>query len=310
MNKKVFVIYFVFLSFKVLYCETTVNDRPIIGVITEEFTENPSLEKGFIMAPYVKYIEASGARVVPIQIYKSKEYYRDIMSKINGVLIPGGNDLLKTKGFGRTGKLIFDIAVEMNEKGDYFPLWGTCLGFELLNFAAVEKSWMKLCTADDWATNIDFADGYQYSRLFSKLPDDLKTIMESETVAIHFHHWCITPQNYSISGLDKYFKVLATNKDSSGETFVSIIEAFDYPFYAVTFHPEKVVFDWSPQNISTPHTAHVIRVSQYFSNFFADEARKNLNHFPSKFEEDSLLIYNYSPKLSGDDRSCQMYVFQ
>lgn len=31
-------------------------------------------------------------------------------------------------------KDIYKILVEMNERGDYFPLWGTCLGFELFSF--------------------------------------------------------------------------------------------------------------------------------------------------------------------------------
>jgi len=29
-----------------------------------------------------------------------------------------------------------NLAIEANDKGDYFPVWGTCLGFELLLLAS------------------------------------------------------------------------------------------------------------------------------------------------------------------------------
>lgn len=48
---------------------------------------------------------------------------------------------------------------QMNDKGNYFPLWGTCLGFELLTCAAVKKQWMKICDADDWVTNVGLVEG-------------------------------------------------------------------------------------------------------------------------------------------------------
>lgn len=53
----------------------------------------------------------------------------------------------------------------MNDKGDYFPVWGTCLGFELLNLAVAEKMWMKRCSADDAALKIDFTKGKCFSSL-------------------------------------------------------------------------------------------------------------------------------------------------
>ena len=56
----------------------------------------------------------------------------------------------------------------MNNKGDYFPVWGTCLGFEMLNFAAAgEKMWMKRCSADDVALNINFTKGKKRSMFVS-----------------------------------------------------------------------------------------------------------------------------------------------
>lgn len=64
------------------------NERPIIGVLTQEITKtlNNSFpgHKQFIAASYVKFLEGGGARVVPVWINETIEYYEDIMSKING----------------------------------------------------------------------------------------------------------------------------------------------------------------------------------------------------------------------------------
>lgn len=66
------------------------NDRPIIGVLAEEIAWSlldryEDLQPySHIAASYVKFVEGGGARPVPIWIGKPKEYYRDIMSKVNG----------------------------------------------------------------------------------------------------------------------------------------------------------------------------------------------------------------------------------
>lgn len=43
-------------------------------------------------------------------------------------------------GFAEAGATIYDIAQTLNKKGDYFPLWGTCQGFELLAYLGANKT--------------------------------------------------------------------------------------------------------------------------------------------------------------------------
>ncbi|GIZ01035.1 gamma-glutamyl hydrolase [Caerostris extrusa] len=294
-----------FIVFVLCLCVKTqspnwINNRLVIGIMTEELNSTVVPEaKSFMLASYVKFIEAAGARVVPIWIRQPVSYYEDIMSKINGILF----------------LVVATFSEAMNDNGDFFPIWGTCLGFELLNYlAANDTLWMKSCAAEDLPTNIEFANGYKNSRMFKDLDMSLKSKMNSENVTIHYHQWCLTPQNYTLSGLDKYFKVLAVNRDSRGMTFVSIVEAHKYPYYAVSFHPEKVMFEWSitktHQNI--PHTADAIRTSQYFADFFINQARKSTHRFLSKKNENDLLIYNYNPVFTakiGSNPNFQTYYF-
>lgn len=49
------------------------------------------------------------------------------------VLFPGGATYFnQSDGYADAGQHIYEIAQEMNDAGDYFPIFGTCLGFELL----------------------------------------------------------------------------------------------------------------------------------------------------------------------------------
>ncbi|XP_063611998.1 uncharacterized protein LOC134785559, partial [Penaeus indicus] len=128
---------------------TTSPEAPLPSTPTE-----PS--KSYIAASYVKFMEAAGARVVPILINQDKEYYERILSSINGVLFPGGAVAIdQTSGYGRAGKLIYDTAVQMNKDGDVFPLWGTCLGFELLmGLAAKGQEIRASCMAQNSADHV------------------------------------------------------------------------------------------------------------------------------------------------------------
>ena len=80
----------------------------------------------------------SGAQVVPIFAFNDTKYLDDMLSKVNGVLFTGGgfeidiNDLrLK---WTANADHILKYAIESNKRGNPFPIWGTCLGLELLAF--------------------------------------------------------------------------------------------------------------------------------------------------------------------------------
>jgi GMP synthase-like glutamine amidotransferase len=79
-------------------------------------------------------------------------------------------------------------------------------------------------------------------------------------------------QNLTSSGLDRDWRVTATNKDTQGLEFVSSFEHKQYPIYGVQFHPEKNAYEWKVTN-KIPHTASAISVGQYFANFFINEGK-------------------------------------
>jgi gamma-glutamyl-gamma-aminobutyrate hydrolase PuuD len=73
------------------------NQRPIIGIYTQVNEDDPprgdsdDALQTFISASYIKFIQMSGAQVVPIFAYSNQSEIAALLPKLNGVLIPGGD---------------------------------------------------------------------------------------------------------------------------------------------------------------------------------------------------------------------------
>lgn len=53
--------------------------------------------------------------------------------------------------------------------------------------------------------------------------------------------------------MDNFWTPLSINWDRQGLEYISTIEAKNFPFVGVQFHPEKNVFEWSPKEPRIPH---------------------------------------------------------
>lgn len=118
---------------------------PIIGVLTEvlrdykRFTDEHHLH---IAASYVKWLEASGAQVMPVILNQDDSYYERIFQQTNGLLFPGGDNLLdpyKNTPMMVAAKKLYRLAVDANQRGDHYPIWGTCLGMYNFFFSILSK---------------------------------------------------------------------------------------------------------------------------------------------------------------------------
>lgn len=57
-------------------------------------------------------------------------------------------------------RLLFRIAEEMNKEGDYFPILGICLGFELLTYVAANNVEHRItCSSQSQALPLNFNTG-------------------------------------------------------------------------------------------------------------------------------------------------------
>lgn len=289
---------------------SSASDRPIIGVLAQE-TDPDSRHYGdtYIPAGYFKYLEMAGARAVPVFVKKGMDYYDYVFNSINGLLFPGGGVDILTSEYARAARIMYTKAVRVSGEGEHFPIWGTCLGFQLLTALASEKYLLTDFDAEDLALPLQFTNNYKDSRLFGNLPEDVFNYLSKKNVTENFHHFGITPttfeQTYSLRSM---FKVLSTNVDRNGKEFVSTIEGIDLPIYGTQWHPEKPNFTWNTK-YHINHGPEAIRVAQYMANFFVNEARKSTHKFSSEKEEIDALIENYQPVFDKDYTFEDIYYF-
>jgi len=279
------------------------NEWPIIGIFTQPSSSTEGNCKGsclYLAASYVKYIEAAGARVVPVNYYASHADIDSLLTKVNGFFFPGGGS-----SFPSSAQYLYDQIKLKNDAGVYMPLWGTCMGFQWLLIAQSKNTGIldpKSGQMDSYNYSIplDFTSDAQSSRLFANAPQKIYDILSKENVTMNNHHYGIWTDHFqSTSSLSTFFKLLSTNKDRQGAEFVSTVEAFNYPIYGSQWHPEKNPYEWGKTagvpNEAINHSPDAIAIATYTADFFVQQARMNGNKFLDYKEEDGALISNYAP---------------
>ena len=119
------------------------NDRPIIGVLTQPLGDNQKSDPlyagktSYIMASYINILESAGARTVPLIYDGDLEEQLAKIDSLNGVFFCGGGAGGDYDVFGKT---VYEYAKAKNDQGQYLPVWGTCLGFENLAMFSSDNS--------------------------------------------------------------------------------------------------------------------------------------------------------------------------
>lgn len=304
------------------------NFRPVIGVFSQDVdtvTSSSEIDPEvkaqleaydyLIPASYVTWLGQAGARALPILLDQPADYYRRVFELTNGILFPGGNQGIDPADiYTEEGAILWNLAKEANDSGDYYPIWGTCLGFEELS--VLETGNGSVISLDVVATNLplplELTASASKSRLFGSFPPDLLQALQTESIAFNSHdHGLLVSEYETNEVLQGFFEMLSYNSAPSGTVFVSTIEARDYPFYGTQWHPEKNNWEWS-QNASysnIPHSPNAVLASEATARFFVSEARRSSHVFPEE-QRDSLI---YSATLlytgKGDWTYEQSYVF-
>ncbi|XP_020622508.1 gamma-glutamyl hydrolase-like [Orbicella faveolata] len=281
------------------------NERPIIGVLTQETDGNVTIfGNQLVAATYVKFIESAGGRMVPIFINLTAQQVEKLFGSINGAIFPGGHRLLHHTNYTRVGKQILELARKAYDNNDVFPIWGECLGLELVSMLVAGRDLQVGQLDSGFFTNVDAKNisltlnlltDYKTTSLWKSAPSHVVNFLQNKRVAYNNHLKAITPQTYHKNKLLKnFFRIVSTSKDRKGIEFISTMEGRRYPVYLFHWHPAKSQFEWR-RDLDINHSFRAVLTGQYFANFFVREAQKSDHQFSNVKEERAALIFNYKP---------------
>ena len=297
-------------------CTTSMSATPLCSAlhtarIASATGRNASAVRGsYIDSSYKMWLEAAGARVVPIRYDLDEHSVRELFSKVNAVLFTGGPDkpLDAPKPYFARATLLYDLAVAA-----HIPLWGTCLGLQTIAcIASGGKDVLGDFPVENFAYPLSFTPAAKASLMFGAASKS-ELLDFSQNVTTNWHHYGIAPSKLAGTGLVP----LATNVALNGGTFVSALESepptgmdpagtggkgAGHQVFAVQFHPESV--QWQvPSNGVPAKSAAALRSAQYLSRLLVERARANGHAFASSVEQSAALFENQGTFTPHDPHS-------
>ncbi|GMH89178.1 hypothetical protein TrST_g12967 [Triparma strigata] len=263
-----FFLLFLFLPLSVL-------SSPVISLISLPFNSTHE----FIPSSYIKYLESAGATTVRVPFTASDDEIRKFVDNSNGFFFQGGKPSLPASAVSA-----FNYVNEIQDNGVYYPMWGTCLGFQwLTQLIADDTSVLELGVFDSEDLLLPLRDVEDGSRMFrgaegeEYMQVDMKRLFEGYNVTLNMHTDGI---NISTAERIEGYNILSVNEDRNGKAFVSAFEHETRPIYGAQFHPEKNGFEYGIDENGGPaepasHSVQGVRASFELARFYVQEARKS-----------------------------------
>jgi hypothetical protein len=216
-----------------------------------------------------RWLEAAGIRVVPM-VWDSPVHEKlDMLSQVNGVqllqecckgvislliasvsigvLLPGGDLDHFSKvldAYFVEAKFLYKYALQQNEKGDEFFMWGTCQGFQMLCACAADSLSVVEPGFQDTACvmmPLNFTKEAETSRMFGTTvtPAHILEALKSYPSTLNVHRFGVTPATFRTNAnISTELVMLSTNVDGKGREFVSTMEHRSANIFGVQWHPE------------------------------------------------------------------------
>jgi len=179
---------------------------------------------------YIDWFEKNGINVIiiPHDTTEHEKYFK----MVNGLFISGA-----TIGENRTipSNILNCIRTfVLLSLRDYFPIWGTCFGLQLL--VCLIGGCKKL--------DIHYANGMYpiktfESRMFTHFTSRNIHTLEHSKSTLHNHNYGCSLHVFNNVHIRRFYNISATAIDDNNKEYVAAIEAKYYPIYGTQFHPER-----------------------------------------------------------------------
>jgi len=263
---------------------------PVIGVLAQTYFNDDHPNSSYIAASYVKYLEAAGAQVVPVLTDQNETYYEHVFRQTNGCLFPGGGQNLTESSYTTAARFFMAKSRQAAARGQPYPIWATCLGFEQRVVSIADQCLLSRCEAKDIMSPL-IPVQWKSSPYIGSLSNSEMLITTATTY--NSHGWCLLESTfYQNKVLNNFFDLTALSTDANGLRYVAIIENTLLKWTAVQFHPEKAQFEFGKR---AQHDAYTVKFGQESANYFVEQCR----HSHHIFDDKTLLIYNYNPIYTG-----------
>ena len=212
-----------------------------VGIITMPHERKIDSGTNHIMSSYVDWFMKRGVKVVAIPYDTPRPaWYFD---RVDGVVIPGGG-AKKNAVLYQTCLAFVRFSLEVWKKQrKVFPVWGTCLGFEIIVsllghiFPLQSFNALRYMAKLNWTSDTDNSVVFKGAGFTDAYMKQLST-----SPLMEFNHSNgISPQKFRGNVvLHRVFAVTSVADDKDGRTFVASIEGRNgLPIYGVQGHPER-----------------------------------------------------------------------
>lgn len=280
--------------------------QPTVGIVTLPSSHflrrlHPDAA-GMIASSYVKWVEQTGARAVVIPHFASKKELRYLVRQVNGLMFTGGAVKLRenyihipTKTMKKMA-YIYKLGLKQNKKnGGNFPIWGTCLGFEMmLNAESKFKAKFHRVNSFNVLKPITFIEKNYRGSVFEPAfrPEVMQYFQTHNSSYFNHHSGMRMTAFYNDKKLTRTFKAIGYYK-KNGTKYLGIIQHKKYPIVGVQFHPEKLLFEHK-RRVNVNLTKYTSMASQEMSRILFEPTLRNMNMFDNQIVLNRYLISNFA----------------
>lgn len=126
-----------------------------------------------------------------------------LLERSHGLVLPGGGSNLYENFFKKEGRgavmigflKVWRLIQKMWAKGVYYPIWGTCLGFEMMLIALTNDTKV-LSNLNSRGHQLEIYSNYDDSKILKKMPLNLRFKAENYKLINFQHSYGISVQKF------------------------------------------------------------------------------------------------------------------